>query len=141
MRSRLAILFIVAALAAAGAHPRSRPRPICKGNPELVGSCFRVRGRAFISNGTPVDRIWVVGTNRILGITGGKTADDAIDAIAPDNLLRALHANSQNPNGDFVFGDFEVCPFTPERKGAMQMVCVETAQHLVEKPYGYGTKP
>jgi hypothetical protein len=107
----------------------------CKENPKIAGQCFQVHGRAFASDGTPNLRIWRAGTNRILGVTASTTADDAEDPIASDNLLRALGADQH-----FVFGDFEVCPFTPEREGHMQMVCVERAENLVIKPYDYGTK-
>ena len=107
----------------------------CKHNPYLVGQCFRLHGRAYSSNGTPDLRIWQVGTNRILGVTGRPQADDAVDPIAPPNLLNALGGFDH-----FVLGDFEVCPFTPKRQGHMQMVCVERAENLVIKPYGYGRK-
>jgi hypothetical protein len=30
-----------------------------------------------------------------------------------------------------VFGDFEVCPATPEKAGWLQGVCIETASHLI----------
>jgi len=84
--------------------------------------------------GTPAHRIWVVGTKRVLGITASASADDAEAPIAPHELLKTLNVAPQNPYGDFVFGDFEVCPFTTERKAEMQMVCVEKAEHLVGKP-------
>ena len=29
------------------------------------------------------------------------------------------------------FADFEVCPFEAQREGEMQMVCVESASHVV----------
>jgi hypothetical protein len=32
-------------------------------------------------------------------------------------------------------GDFEVCPFTEERAGEMQMVCVESAENVTYKKY------
>ena len=108
---------------------------LCEGNSELVGQCFQIRGRAFASNGTPDLRIWRIGTKRILGVTASATADDEEDPIAPRNLLGALGATEH-----FVFGDFEVCPFTTEREGEMQIVCVERADNLVIKPYGYGAK-
>jgi hypothetical protein len=107
----------------------------CKHNTELVGQCFQIHGRAFTSNGTPDLRIWEVGTKRILGVTAHAQADDADDPIAPSKLLAALGTGEH-----FVFGDFEVCPFTPEREGSMQMVCVEQADKLIIKPYGYGEK-
>jgi hypothetical protein len=116
-------------------QPDSAKTRRCKNNTELVGRCFQIHGRAFTSNGTPDLRIWEVGTKRILGVTAHSQADDADDPIAPAKLLHALGATEHA-----VFGDFEVCPFTPKRRGYMQMVCVERADNLIIKPYGYGTK-
>jgi hypothetical protein len=107
----------------------------CKNNIYLVGHCFRLHGRAYFSNGTPSLRIWHVGTNRILGVTSRPLADDVEYPIAPANLLNALGGFN-----NFVFGDFEVCPFTPKRPGWMQMVCVERAENLAIKPSGHGTQ-
>jgi hypothetical protein len=98
----------------------------CKSNPKLVGSCYIVHGRATFGAGTPALRIWLIGTHRMLGVTAGPVADDADNPIAPRNML-------VDPNVQGVFGNFEVCPFTPERKGEMQMVCVESAKNLVIK--------
>jgi hypothetical protein len=33
--------------------------------------------------------------------------------------------------GTEEYGDFEVCPFTPDKSGHMQMVCVESATRLI----------
>ena len=135
--SVIAVLVIMSAVAAIGQlQARSRKaQQGCKGNAKLAGQCFQIHGRAFVSNGTPDLRIWRVGTRRILGVTASATADDAEEGIAPDNLLRALGGYK-----DFIFGDFEVCPFSHERYGYMQMVCVERADNLVIESYGYGTK-
>ena len=127
---------LLSAVGLTGQQPQSRHvRRLCNGNPAVIDKCYRVHGRAFGTNGTPNHRIWQIGTDRILGVTGSGTADDAEDAIVPNNLLRAL-------NGDehFVFGDFEVCPSTKEREGHMRMVCVERADNLVIEPYSYGSK-
>jgi hypothetical protein len=128
---RIAVMMVCASVVA---QPRSH-KGICKGNTELIGQCFQIHGRAFTSNGTPDLRIWEVGTKRLLGVAANAQADDADDPIAPSKLIHALGAAEH-----FVFGDFEVCPFTPERKGYMQMVCVERVENLVIKPYGYGTR-
>jgi len=129
-----AVLILCAAIFAQ--QPKaSKAAGHCQNNTELVGQCFRLHGRAFCSNGTPSLRVWHVGTKRILGVTAHPEADDAEDPIAPANLLNALGGFDH-----FVFGDFEVCPFTPKRQGHMQMVCVERAENLVLKPYGYRTK-
>ena len=131
---RIAVLLNCIAMLA---QQESKPRKVagqCKNNTCLVGQCFRLHGRAFFSNGTPSLRIWHVGSNRILGVTDRFHAD-AENPIAPANLLNALGGFDH-----FVFGDFEVCPFTPERQGHMQMICVQRAENLVIKPHGYKGK-
>jgi hypothetical protein len=64
----------------------------------------------------------------MLGVTAGPRIDDADDPIRPRNL-------KFNSLDDDIYGDFEVCPFTPERKGEMQLVCIESASHVVVKHY------
>jgi len=99
----------------------------CKTNPKVVGACYTVHGRATFGPGTPALRIWPVGTKRMLGVTAGPRADDADNPICPKEMLQFIMGN------EVVFGDFEVCPFVPERKGAMQMVCVQSAKNLIVK--------
>jgi hypothetical protein len=94
----------------------------CKGNPELVGSCFRLHGKVMYTNGTPSMRIWPVGTKRMLGILPSE------NEIIPDNLAKRFSHDARS-----VFADLEVCPFTKEKSGEMQIVCVESATHLVVK--------
>jgi hypothetical protein len=96
----------------------------CKNNPSLIGACYLVHGRATFGAGTPALRIWPVGTRRMLGVTGGPIADDADNPIAPTEMLRF------GPDVEGIFGDFEVCPFTPPQTGHMQMVCVQSANKL-----------
>ena len=52
--------------------------------------------------------------------------DDANDGIWPQN--REFEHGDED-----IYGDFEVYPFTPERKGEMQLVCIESASHVVVK--------
>jgi hypothetical protein len=89
----------------------------CSSDPDLVGSCFRVHGRIAAYNGTPTLRIWRIGTDRLLGV------DD--DIPVPEPLSRQLDWDVN------AYADFEVCPFTVEREGEMQRVCVESAEHIV----------
>ncbi len=101
-------------------------QPKCKGNPKVIGACYSVHGRLSRGADTVVLRLWPVGTKRMLGVTGGPTLDDAGFPIWPQSL--------QFTSGDEdIYGDFEVCPFTLERKGAMQFVCIESASHVVVK--------
>jgi len=64
----------------------------------------------------------------MLGVTAGPRLDDADDPILPSKLKARFDSGVEA-----IYGEFEVCPFTPERKGAMQLVCVESATELVEK--------
>lgn len=98
----------------------------CKDNPKLVGACYVIHGRATFGPGTPALRIWPVGTKRMLGVTAGPIADDADRPIAPKEMLRFAA-------GEEIFGDYEVCPFTPEQEGHMQLVCVQSVQKLSVK--------
>lgn len=122
-------LFLVTLAALSGGGSALRPQ--CKGNRELVEACFRVHGRAYFSNGTPSLRIWHLGTRDVLGVTQHAHADDAEEPIAPRNLIDALDGFDH-----FVYGDFEVCPFTKKKRGEMQMVCVESATKLVVTTHG-----
>ena len=104
--------------------------PRCKGSPKLVGDCYQVHGRIYFSNGTPSIRIWKVGTKRILGVPHGE--EDGDPEIAP---LPKVIGNTDILDYA-VFADFVVCPLTKEKAGAMQMVCVESATHLVRSGSG-----
>jgi hypothetical protein len=106
--------------------PAFAATPKCKGNPNVVGACYSVHGR--LTRGADTVRLWLwlVGTKRMLGVTAGPRLDDADDPIWPQNL-KFVHGD------EAIYGDFEVCPFTPERKGEMQLVCIESASHFVVK--------
>jgi hypothetical protein len=61
----------------------------------------------------------------MLGVTAGPRIDDADDPIWP-------HTLKVTPEND-VYANFEVCPFTPQRKREMQLVCIESASQVVLK--------
>jgi hypothetical protein len=90
--------------------------PACKAKPDIVAACFTVHGRLSFWNGAPSARIWPVGTHRLLGIHN-------------DELPQALRDRIAFPDTE-MWGDFQVCPFTRERPGHMQFVCVESWQNL-----------
>ena len=110
----------------AGLTPAVAATPKCKANPKVIGACYTVHGRLSPGADTVTVRLWPVETKRILGVIGGPTLDDASFPIWPQNL-------SFEYGDEDIYGDFEVCPFTPERKGVMQFVCIESASHVVVK--------
>ena len=121
--NRRVILVLVGTLAAVGwsgtvvaAHDG------CRAHPDLAGPCFRVHGRAALYNGNPTVRIWKNGTHRLLGVSA-RCEPPACEPLPP--AVRAA-LDWEHP----VFADFVVCPFTRERPGVMQMVCVDTVTRL-----------
>jgi hypothetical protein len=106
---------LVIATSAVAAEP-------CRERADLVGPCFHVHGRAALYNGNPSVRIWKVGTRRLLGVSESRMAP-GVDPL-PVEVRRAL--DWEHP----VFADFVLCPFTRERPGVMQLVCVEAATRL-----------
>lgn len=96
------------------------PCQTCKSDPDIVGACFTVHGRMAVYNGGMPYRIWRIGTDRMLGVR---------DSIIPESLTTNLIW------GTAAFGDFYVCPFTRQREGAMQFVCVESARKIVYRKW------
>ena len=84
-------------------------QPKCEGNPKVVAACYVVHGRASLGADSVRVRIWPVGTKRMLGVTGGPTIDDAINAIYPKQL------EFVSP-GDDIYGDFLVCPLLTNKR-------------------------
>lgn len=94
----------------------------CRQQPRLVGKCFTVRGRLSLYNGAPTIRLWRAGTRRMLGVSGSY-AEAGYSSI-PAEIERQLDWETE------VWGDFLVCPFTPQRPREMQMICLESGKNL-----------
>ncbi len=100
-------------------------------------SCYWTHGRLNFYNGNPAFRIWKTGTHRLLGIYSGPStyrtrlgdidADDEHPEF-PSNVRRKF-----KPTENWIFADFEVCPLEPEKPGAMQAACIESATNVVVK--------
>lgn len=84
----------------------------CSARPDLVASCFDVRGRLSSWNGTPSARIWRIGTTRMLGVHN--------DEIPVGLASRRTDFDTE------LWGAFNVCPLTRETAGHMQYVCIES---------------
>jgi hypothetical protein len=83
----------------------------CRKDPRVVAACFTVHGRLSNWNGNPTERIWIIGTKRMLGLR-----EDT-------SLPKALEDKLGNFD-DQVYGDFDFGPFTAEKAGVMQVGCV-----------------
>jgi len=103
--------------------PVEKSKKSCREHPMLSGSCFKIRGRMSLSNGTPSVRIWPVGTNRILGVSEGRFYLEDY-ANVPGELVRQLSWETA------MYADFTVCPFNDDEPGVMRLICVESAENI-----------
>jgi len=106
--------------------------PACERAPERADKCFWARGRYSVWNGTPTDRIWIIGTHHVFGVEGPKDESDLRYPL-PRSLLAAT-AETADPFSVKLYGDFRLCPFTRVRKGWMQYGCVAEAKRLIVTP-------
>jgi hypothetical protein len=88
-----------------------------------VGEPFLVHGRLSVYNGNPSCRIWIIGTNRILGIH-----ETEEECPIPPALFQIL---KEDINDRLIYADFVVSPLTEYREGVMQIVRVESAENVV----------
>jgi hypothetical protein len=98
----------------------------CKGSERLVGDCFTVHGRMTLGNGGPAIRIWRIGTERMLGVWEPNEGDKDVSWL-PNPIDGQLDYDRQ------IFADFEVCPLTKETPDELQIVCVQSATHVVTR--------
>jgi len=127
MRHAWSVLTVALLMCGLDSSAQVSPAPMakrpCREHPQLIGQCFTIRGRMNYWNGAPSVRIWQVGTKRILGVSEGRFKMDGYL-----NLPAAIEAKLSWESD--LFGDFVVCPFTPDEPGVMRFVCVDSAKHL-----------
>jgi hypothetical protein len=97
-----------------------RSGDVCGHQGLFVDSCFTIHRRMQAANGIGLE-IWVVGTHKLLGVTG--------PCALPPLLDRLIGIEDK-----LVYADFVVRPLTPERPGSMRMVCVASATKVVTRP-------
>jgi hypothetical protein len=92
----------------------------CRKYSKVVGECFTFKGRYSFYNGNPSQRIWMIGTHRILGVCEQSCPD-------LDYLPKNIKDNFKDFNTE-IYGYFTVCPIRPYEKGVMQFVCIDSVQ-------------
>jgi hypothetical protein len=109
------LLFYLFALALAGdAANASVP-------PQRTGDCAWVHGRFAVYNGSSVQRIWIVGTRRIVAIP-----DD--DPAPLPATLAAFEKDPKGTVGGELRGDFHICALEVSLPGHMQHVRVDAVR-------------
>ncbi len=100
----------------------------CRDHTGIVGRPFVVHGALSLYNGAPSVRLWRIGTNRILGVSEGRSYVEGYCNLSKW-LQDKLGWNTE------VIGDFEVYPFTKDKPGVMQLICLDTAYNLKVIPW------
>lgn len=121
--SRLFAIALLCALTAVASSSRMIEEKSCREHPKLVGKCFRVHGRLSVYNGAPALRLFNFGTKRVLGISEQRFA-----LAGYSNVPAEITANIDQDKT--LIADYVVCPFTRQRRGEMQMVCIEKVRNL-----------
>jgi hypothetical protein len=125
-------------------EPKDSGRTIVCKTPEVAPSCYLMRGRLAFYNGNPAFRLWKFGTTRLMGIFSGPSSyhgpraettplDDNENPEFPANVRRSLKAHQELGLPLRIYGEFEVCPLEPEKTGAMQMACIESAKNITNE--------
>jgi len=94
---------------------------------ENVNEPFTVHGRLSCYNGNPTMRIWIVGSNRILGIS----EREGITEPRFPARIRAIFNDGRGWFNKEVFADFLVQPLAPDKKGHMRPVRILDATNVV----------
>jgi hypothetical protein len=125
-----------------GTSSGSKRKIPCK-TPENASLCYWTHGRLSYYSVNFTWLLWKIGTHRLLKICDEPTylsmqsTGDCADPEFPANLERIYDADWRRwkrggGHGDYfppdVFGDFEICPLEPERKGERQYACIESAK-------------
>lgn len=112
-------------LAAATAEPCSRA---IQAPPQKKGDCGWVRGRFVVANGSMVQRIWLIGTKRVVALP-----DDAMDQPSAIKAYERTVTRQSAP----LFADFRICALEDSRPGWMRLVRVTDvrAARVAGKPF------
>lgn len=118
MRRVLLVSFSAFVVLALRSQPINLEHCSCTAKGVPSDSTFTFRGRLSLWNGNPSFRIWPVGTNRLLGLSG--------------SCLEALELGDWHPYHDKeLWADFTVSAVTEQRAGEMQFVCIRA----IERPF------
>lgn len=117
---RIAIAMLVASMGSTWAQADDAVQ--CAARPDLAAPCYQVHGRLNAWNGGPAtEKIWVIGTKRILAVYDRTTLKMTMPKAIDDQL------------DDFytqIIADYQVCPLEKEIPDHESYVCIESAKSI-----------
>ena len=98
----------------------------CRDDPAVTDACYKVHGRLSISPGSEI-QIWPSGTKRLLQLSYPADRPQALTSwpYIPAYLEKLLRAGEAD-----VWGDFVVCPLTPDIPGQRRLICIQSGSAL-----------
>lgn len=101
----------------------------CQTDSHVVDQCFSVHGRLTREANSRLT-LWPVGTKRLLGVQYPGDMPEVGGQLLrlPAPLQQLIEQNMA------VTGDFLVCPFTHQKPGTKQYVCIAEASNLKSGP-------
>ena len=97
--------------------------PKCESRSDLAGPCYQVHGRLNAWNGGPAtEKIWVVGTKRLLAVYNRSDYSSVMPKVITDQL---------NSFDTKIFADFLVCPLEKEKPRVTSYICVESTKNIL----------
>ena len=100
----------------------------CKTSEEISDSCFWMRGRYAVYNGSCVRRIWPVGTKRMICVPDKYESHEELFDELWDQVYKIC--GEYTDVGWYIFADFLVCPLQKDIPGHMRAVCIKSAKNL-----------
>ncbi len=96
---------------------------------EDLNESFEIHGRLQCYSGNPSLRIWIIGSNRVLGVKQVDENDPEKPAI-PQRLFDIFN-DGRGWFSKIMYGDFTIEPLRNDIKGAMRPVKVLSVRNLV----------
>lgn len=93
--------------------------------PARTGQCVWVHGRFAVYNGSSIQRIWIIGTKRIIALS------DYDKSVPPEIRAYERIASEKQNWGHALYGNFQVCALEPSRPGRMQHVRMLRTRNLI----------
>ena len=106
-------------LAATAAIPAPQPSTV-QAPPARKGDCRWIHGRFEVANGSMVQRIWIVGTHRVVALPD--------DSERPPAIISAYETD---PAAEPMFADFRVCALEDSKAGWMRLVRVTDVRNAI----------
>jgi hypothetical protein len=94
----------------------------CSSDKRVIAACYDLHGQLRIHANMRL-YLWATGAKRLFAVSYRPDAPEA-DPPLPSNIAKLIYSDRN------IFGDFNICPLTPQEQGKMQIICINSASHV-----------